>query len=307
MLATFLAVHREAGFSSAAQKLHRTQPAISQRIRQLEGELGVPLFERARGAPKLSQAGMVLLPYAEQVIAALNDAQTAVRALATEDEGPIAIAVVGTLAGTALTTTLKSFLKLRPKVELSLSTATSAGVSELVRRGEATIGLRYFPDTANDLACIPLGKESLAVVCAAEHPLAGRILRQLATLKAEHWFDFPVAPGRREPSAQNVLVHFRARGITEISWTAVDSLTAQKRLVELGLGLALIPESAIAEEIAANTMGRIAVADLKAANPVFAVVRRHGYLSAAARRLIEVLKVQPMKSSTNARGRKRVR
>src|SRR5215472_15758270 len=97
-LDTFLAIHREGGFSPAARRLGRTQPAISQRIALLEEELGVKLFERGSGGLKLSQAGQVLLPYAERAMAALHDAKAAVRALATEDSGPLTLAIVGSLA-----------------------------------------------------------------------------------------------------------------------------------------------------------------------------------------------------------------
>ena len=65
-LQTFVAVHREQGFSRAARVLNRTQPAISRRISLLEHELGAPLFERVSGGIVLSQAGRVLLPYAER-------------------------------------------------------------------------------------------------------------------------------------------------------------------------------------------------------------------------------------------------
>lgn len=289
-LDAFLAVHREGGFSNAARKLGRTQPAISQRINLLEQELGVPLFERGAGGPRLSQAGAVLLPYAERAMAALSDAGNAVRALATETAGPVALAAVGTLASTELTAVLKAFTVQHPAVDLSLSTATSAEVSELVRRGEATIGLRYFEDDSPDLACISLHAENLVVVCSPGHRLAGRKVRSLSALQNERWFEFPLAFGRREPIAQSVLVQFRSRGIGEVRWMPVDSLTAQKRLVEAGFGLAMMPESAVREERAMKTLAVIDVADLRAANPVTAVVRKDGYLSAAAKQLLELLK-----------------
>ncbi len=289
-LDAFLAVHREGGFSNAAKKLGRTQPAISQRINLLEQELGAPLFERGSGGPKLSQAGTVLLPYAERAMATLSDARSAVLALASEDAGPLALAVVGTLAGTDLTAVLKAFVSTHPKVVLSLSTASSAAVSDLVRRGEATIGLRYFEDASPDLACVALHKEALAVVAAPGHRFAGKTVRSLVQLSSERWFEFPLVPGRREPVAQSVLVQFRVRGIAHIDWTAVDSLTAQKRLVEAGFGIALLPESAIREELTAKTLARIRVTDLTAENPVTAIVRRNGYLSAAANRLLQILK-----------------
>jgi DNA-binding transcriptional LysR family regulator len=288
-LETFLAIHREGGFSPAARELGRTQPAISQRIALLEQELGVKLFERGAGGLKLSQAGQVLLPYAERAMAALRDAKSAVRALAIDQTGPVALAVVGTLASTALTTTLRGFLREFPSVDLSLRTATSAEVSDLVRGGEATIGLRYFEDRSSDLSSTPLYREELVVVCAPDHRFARRRVANLAQLKDETWLDYPAMPGRREASPQSVLVHFRARGVGEVRWTPVDSLTAQKRLVETGFGVALLPESGVREELRAKTLALIRVGDFDASNPVVAVTRKGGFLSAAASRLLEVL------------------
>jgi DNA-binding transcriptional LysR family regulator len=89
-LLTFLTVHRRGGISNAAKALHRSQPAISRRIALLEQELGVPLFERITGRTMLSDAGRVLVPYAERAVAATQDAENAVRALARPNSGPIA-------------------------------------------------------------------------------------------------------------------------------------------------------------------------------------------------------------------------
>src|ERR1700752_1019630 len=98
-LNTFLTVHRRGGVSNAAKILHRSQPAISRRIALLEGELGVPLFERINGRTRLSDVGRVMVPCAEAAVAAAQDAENAVRALPRWNSGPVALAVVGTLAG----------------------------------------------------------------------------------------------------------------------------------------------------------------------------------------------------------------
>ena len=135
-LNTFLIVHRRGGISNAAKALHRSQPAISRRIALLEQELGVPLFERVAGRTRLSDAGRVMLPYAERAVAAAQDAENAVRALKQQNSGPVSVAVVGTLAGGLLSRILKRFAGEHPDVGLTLRTATSAEVSDLVRRGD---------------------------------------------------------------------------------------------------------------------------------------------------------------------------
>jgi DNA-binding transcriptional LysR family regulator len=230
-LNTFLVVHHQGGISNAAKALHRSQPAISRRIALLEQELGMPLFERVAGRTILSDAGRVLVSYAERAVAATQDAENAVRALARPNSGPVALAVVGTLAGGGLSTIMRRFASEHPNVNLTLRTATSAEVSDLIRRGEATIGLRYGRDRSGDLDCDLLFAEPLQVVCAPDHPRAGRRVAKLADLRQERWIAFPEKPGRREISASHIFALFQTHGLGEVDWTPVDSLTAQKRLV----------------------------------------------------------------------------
>jgi DNA-binding transcriptional LysR family regulator len=289
-LNTFLMVHRRGGISNAAKALHRSQPAISRRIALLEQELGVPLFERVAGRTILSDAGRVMVPYAERAVAAAQDAEHAVRALARSHSGPVALAVVGTLAGGRLSTMMKRFAGEHPEVKLTLRTATSAEVSDLVRRGEATIGLRYEQDRSNDLDYELLLTERLQVVCAPDHPRAGCRVARLADLRGERWIAFPEIPGRREITASHVFALFQTHGLGEVEWTPVDSLTAQKRLVEAGLGIALLSESNVADERRSQAISTIRVGDLSASHDIVAVTRRDGFLSAASRRFLEVIR-----------------
>lgn len=280
-LRTFLEVHRCGGFSAAARTLHRTQPAISRRLAQLEAALGLPLFERMAGGIALSQAGRVLLPHAERVLATVRDAEAAVKALTRESAGPVSLAVVGTLAGLNLTKSLKRFAAEHPGVDLRLATARSAEVSELVRLGEFLFGLRYDRASFPDLDHTFLGVEPLKIVCAPEHPLAGRRIAALRELRDAAWLAFPEIPGQREIAASHIFSLFLSRGLGEVSWTRVDSLTAQKRLAEAGFGLAMMTDGAIEEELAAGTLATIEAADLNAGLPVYLVSRKDGYVNVA--------------------------
>jgi DNA-binding transcriptional LysR family regulator len=289
-LNTFLTIYRSGGVSNAAKILHRSQPAISRRIALLERELGVPLFERIAGRTVLSDAGRVMVPYAERAVAAAQDAEKAVRALVRSNAGPVALAVVGTLAGGGLAAIMKRFASEYPDVDLTLRTATSAEVSALIRRGEATIGLRYDVSRSDELEYAPLFTEPLQVVCAVDHPRAGSRVARLADLRCERWIAFPEVPGRREITASHVFALFQTHGLGEIGWTPVDSLTAQKRLIEAGLGIALLARSHFADELRASTLATIGVGDLAAQQDVVVVTRRGGFLSTASRRLLEVIR-----------------
>src|SRR4051812_27869944 len=297
-LSTFLTVHRRGGVSNAARALHRSQPAISRRIALLEQELGVALFERVAGRTTLSDAGRVMVPYAERAVAAAQDAENAVRSLTQQNAGPVSLAVVGTLADSRLSRILQRFSRAHSGADLTLRTATSAEVSDLIRRGEATIGLRYDIDRRRDLEHVRLATEKLQVVCAVRHPLAGKRVAKLADLRDERWIAFPEIRGRREISASHVFALFLTHGLGEVAWTPVDSLTAQKRLVEAGLGLALLTEGHVADELRLQSISTIEVADLTACQDIAAVTRRGGFLSAASRALLETIRSDYAKASS---------
>jgi DNA-binding transcriptional LysR family regulator len=99
-------------------------------------------------------------------------------------------------------------------------------------------------------------------------------------------------PGRREITASHVFALFQTHGLGDVDWTPVDSLTAQKRLVEAGLGIALLSQSNAAEELKSSALSTIGVGDLVASHDVVAVSRRGGFMSAASRRLLEIIRAK---------------
>src|ERR687894_1896464 len=172
-VAAFLAIDRHGGFTRAAEALHLSQPATSRRVQLLERELGAPLFDRIPRGVVLTDAGRAFLPHAEAMLASLHDGIDAVDAVRGTSTGTVTLALVGTLASTALTDRLRQFRDAHPGIDLRLRTALSVEVSALVRRGDATLGLRYEDDPDPELVSTPVDAEPLVPVCAADHPLAG--------------------------------------------------------------------------------------------------------------------------------------
>jgi DNA-binding transcriptional LysR family regulator len=150
-LQAFVSIARLGGVTRAAGQLHRSQPAITRRIKLLEDQIGVPLLERGSGGSLLTEAGRTFLPYAEAVLAALKDGTQAVRALQGEDHGVVSLAIVGTLAGTTIVEQLRRFSARHRNARLDLRTANSFEVSDMVRRGEVSLGVRYFGDPSPEL------------------------------------------------------------------------------------------------------------------------------------------------------------
>lgn len=286
----FVAVVERGGFTRAAERLHLSQPALSRRIALLEHQLGQALFERGRAGARLTDAGEVFLPHAQAALASLRDGAAAVRALAGGDSGRLTLAVVGTLASTGLTARLARFRAACPGLRLLLRTGSSAEISALVRRGDATLGLRYFADPSAGIASRTLAREPLVVIARAGHPLAGRRRLAAARLAGEAWVAFPARRGGAvDPFGALLVRRLAAAGLDDAEVVVTDSLTAQKRLVEGGFGLALVPASSIQEERADGSLCVLDVPALRAEIEV-ALIHRHGaFLSAAARRLIDEL------------------
>jgi DNA-binding transcriptional LysR family regulator len=299
---TFVSIARRGGFARAAESLHRSQPAISRRVEMLEQQLGTPLFERVRGGVILTEAGRTLLPYAEAALAGLKDGAEAVRGLARGERGAVSIALVGTLASTRFAGMLRQFGQRHTSVKLELRTANSQEVSDLVRRGEVTLGLRYFTDTDPGLVSEQVTQEALVLACSPDHRLAGRRVREPGALAGERWVAFPPQRRRREPFATALEQRLTAAGIEAAEIVRIDSLTAQKRLVEAGFGIALLIESSVQEELRLGSLAIIDAPALRGGVPVTLVRRRNGYLSGAARSLVAMIKAG---TTTQPRARKK--
>src|SRR5215471_991754 len=176
-LQTFVSIAQLGGVTRAAGQLHRSQPAITRRVKLLEDQLGVSLLERGPGGSVLTEAGRTFLPYAEAVLAALKDGAQAVRALQGTDHGVASLAIVGTLAGTTIVEQLRRFSARHRNARLELRTANSFEVSDMVRRGEVSLGLRYFADPSPELISRKISEERIAVVCSAQHKWSGKRLQ----------------------------------------------------------------------------------------------------------------------------------
>jgi DNA-binding transcriptional LysR family regulator len=288
----FLAVLRSGGFTQASASIHLTQPAISRRIALLEQELGAPLFERLPQGVALTEAGRVFLPHAEALLAVARDGVEAVRELRDGSHGTVTLALVGTLASTSVTERLRRFRAAHPGVDLRIRTALSVEVSALVLRGDAALGLRYNADPHPGLVSTIVRQEALVPVCSPHHRLAGARHVQPEELSGERWVAFPrPMSGAGEPYASAIERQLAAAGFPAPEIVPVDSLTAQKRMVEAEFGLALLPESSVREELEARSLCVLPVRALRVTVPVALIQRRGAFESGATRSLAAELSV----------------
>jgi len=286
----FVAIVRRGGFTRAAAALHLSQPAISRRVHLLEHELGAPLFERVRSGVVLTDAGHAFLPHAEALLASMRDGIDAVSGLRRADRGTVTLAVVGTLASTSLTDRLRRFREAHPAIDLRIRTALSSEVSALVRRGDATLGLRYDVDEHPDVVSKKIYDEPMVAVCSPRHRLARARHVDAKALAGERWISFPLRQGvAHEPYTSAFVQRLAALGLNGAEIIPIDSLTAQKRMVEAGFGLALLSESAVDEELRAGSLRTLRMPALSVTIPVVLIHRRRAYQSGATQALISLL------------------
>jgi DNA-binding transcriptional LysR family regulator len=276
----FVTIAEVQGFSRAATLLHLSQPAISRRIGLLERELGVTLFERVHEGAVLTGAGQTFLPFARRILAAASDGLEAVQALQQREQGILKLALVGTLASTGLTSQLLEFRKAYPQVQLRLRTARSKEVSAMVESGEVHLGLRYFAEPNPEVLSQLVGEEPLVITCSAHHSFPEGSPSDPASLAGVPWVSFPTGEGSSgEPFAQLLERQLIAWGLKEVETIAIDSLTAQKRLIEADFGFGLLPLSSIQEELHLGTLQILDLPGFHAKIPVMVLHRRHVFLS----------------------------
>src|SRR5262245_27220603 len=148
--------------------------------------------------------------------------------------------------------------------------------------------------------------EPMMVVCSPRHPLARRRRIEPSALGTERWVAFPPRnESFYDPYPWSLQNRLAAWGLTPAEIVPIDSLTAQKRMVEAGFGLALLPESSVDEELRTGTLQALRIAGPVVTIPVVLIHRRRAYLSAAARALIDELAAWPGRRAPRSPARRR--
>ncbi len=245
----FCEVARQGTMHRAAEALLLSQPALTARIQALEATLGSPLFRRSRHGMELTNAGRAFLPHAERAIEAIEGGMALVRELEFGLNGELALGVAPAVSAYVLPELLVRYAALFPDVRLLVRTGHSEEILELVLRGEVDFGIvRELRDSR--VATWPLYEDELILVAPPAHPFAeaGRIdvsaIRHTQLIlfdRTSSYFDLT-----------NAL--FRAAGVVPRGVTEVDNIEAAKRMVERGLGVALLPGTAVADSLLSGAL-----------------------------------------------------
>ncbi|WNE96383.1 LysR substrate-binding domain-containing protein [Streptomyces luomodiensis] len=186
----FAVLAEELHFGRAAERLHMAQPPLSQRIRDLERELGVRLFDRTRPRIQLTEAGALLLEHTRPVLAGVDTAREAMRRLRPGEAGMLRVGVPPDTRPPVLRTLTAGFARRVPDVLIDLHELTTDEQLVRLREGELDAGVVRHPSDTVGLESGPVLRRELGVVLPADHPSA-----HPADPPSAHPADHPSAPG----------------------------------------------------------------------------------------------------------------
>src|SRR5216683_1540020 len=282
-LEVFLAVAQEKSFSRAAEALHRTQPAVSQAIRRLEAELGESLFDRSSKDGTLTTAGRVLFDFAQQMMNLKRSAHSAIRDLRDLHRGKLSLGA-NEYTVMCLLPLIPIFRARHPHIKIDVKRSLASRIPGEILGRDVEIGVVSFKPSDQAIKSVPLAMDELALVVAPDHPLATKKVVSVRELGAESFIAHNVPSPYRERVVKTFEKHRTPLNIS----MEMPTLEAIKRLVEKGLGVALIPRLSAQAEIARKQLVGLPVREMKLERRLFLIYRKGATLSHAAKAFLRV-------------------
>jgi len=256
----FVEVARLGSLSRAASELHVTQPALTARLQGLEDELGSRLFVRSRRGLELTASGRAFLPYAERALASLREGGQLVADLEQGGAGELRIGAAPAVSTYVLPALLVRFTSRHPRVRLIVRTGHSEEILELTLRREIEVGLvRELRHPA--IEALPLYEDDVVLV--AEPRMMFALARQIPVERIREARLILFDRTSSYYDLANAIV--RAAGVSPRGVMELDNIDAAKHMVLAGLGVALLPATAVADEV---TSGELSIVRLIGTAPI---------------------------------------
>ena len=290
-LETFLAVAEERGFSRAALKLNRSQPAVSQVIRKLEDDLGEVLFERASRDGSLTAAGELLREYAKRLLSLRSEASSALEELRSLERGRLQLAA-NEYTCLYLLPILDEFRRLCPQVGVTVHRSLASRIPEELMQRTVEIGIVSFRPREQDFRSISVYTDELTFVVNPSHPLAGEKRVSIRDLGAENF----VAHNVPSPLRRQVIEAFAHHKTPLNMGVELPSLETIKRFVAMGNGVALVPGLSVQRELEQGELVRVPVIELHFERQLRLLHRKNSSLSHAAVAFLKVVRSHALRN-----------
>ncbi|ABA56860.1 transcriptional regulator, LysR family [Nitrosococcus oceani ATCC 19707] len=243
-LHVFEAVARHLSYTRAAEELHLSQPAVSMQIKQLEGNVGLALFEQLGKKIFLTEAGRELYHYSQQISRELSEAEDVLEELKGSRRGTLTIAVASTATYFALHL-LGRFHQRFPEANISLDVTNRKSLLRHLEENTIDMAIMGKPPEGLEVVAKPFMENPLVVIAPPAHPLAGQrvpltVLRQETFILREHGSGTRIAMER----------FFARLGATITSSMEISSNEAIKQAVQAGFGLGIVSQHTLEKELA---------------------------------------------------------
>lgn len=283
-LQVFLTVATERSFSRAAEKLLRTQPAVSLALQRLEGELGEKLIDRTGKELILTDAGRTVLDYARRFQSLQLEMDNSLAELRDNASGRLAI-------GANESTTLyllrhiERYRELYPKVKVQVRRSLSSKIPDELIDGNLELGVISYDPGDERIQCKVIYNDSLPLIVSPRHRLAGRKSVPITELGSEIF----IAHNVMSPYRELVLREFQAHKVPLNMWVEMPTIEAIRKLVQANMGLAFLPRMCVEQEIEQKLVCEVKVKELHVERKIRLVYPTRRALSHAAKAFLEVL------------------
>ncbi|MEJ7847285.1 MAG: LysR family transcriptional regulator [Pyrinomonadaceae bacterium] len=284
-LEVLVTVAREKSFSRAAEVLERTQPAVSQAIRRLENEIGEKLFDRSSKDGTLTYAGELLLEYARQMMNLRYSAQTAIKEMRNLHNGKVTISA-NEHTVFYLLPVIQEFRKRHPLIKIEVQRGVASRIPKEITAREAELGVISFKPDDESVKSVSVMADELILIVAPQHPMADKTKVSIKELGGETF----IAHNAVSPYRNKVIESFEKHKTPLNIAVELPSLEAIKRLVETGIGVALVPKLTAKAEIASGQLVGLSVNEMKFERKLHIVYRRNSVLSHAAEAFLKIAK-----------------
>ncbi len=285
-LEIFLCIAEERSFSRAAEKLLRTQPALSIAIKRLEEELGEPLFDRSSRNGTLTEAGRILHSYAQRLINLRQEAREAVGELREMYRGRLMIGANESTSYYLLPQLLLEYRRQYPLIKIEVHRHVSEKIPHEVLERKLDFGFLSFDPLQAGLQSIEVNRDELVLVVPPGHELAGREQVMVRELGAYQF----VAHNAKTPARDRIFELFRQFQTPLNICVELSTLETIKDFVQLGVGIAIIPRLSVAAEIEDGRLVAVPVKGMKIEKTLRLVFRRETNLSHAAKSFLELVR-----------------
>lgn len=285
-LEVFLAVAKHLNFTRAGEEVHLSQPSVSVRIRRLEEDLGVKLFEQWGKKVVLTEAGQLLEPYARRVVAALDDAQQAIAEFQGLERGLLRIGASTTPGMYLVPRIIAAFKRRYPNIAIHLSVKNTRQVEEDIVSNAFDLGFVGGHLISAEVDVISWLIDELVLIVPPGHPLARRRRITPRALAKE-----PLVFRERGSATRAILedtlrqLNLGVRAVAELG-----NPEAVKQAVQGGLGLAFLSKFAVDPELRAKALVTVKVQGVTLTRELKIIHRKGKHLSQAARAFIEMAK-----------------